>query len=157
MLLFICGYCAILTMISAIMFEKKGNYQNPLNESQILVSAELNDWNGAEADGQLSVDVLEKDDALIVVATMAGTKPEDISLHLHNDFLTIRGRRLSPVAGPAHYFYEECYWGKFSRTIVLPVDVKSELAESEYRNGVLTIRLPKASPKKNIPILVIED
>lgn len=112
-------------------------------------------WN--EAEGQLSVDVLENGDNLFVIATMAGTKPEDISLHLNNDILTIRAKRYPPVSGEARYFFEECYWGKFSRTIVLPVDVKSELVESEYKNGVLTIKLPKATRKQNIPILVVEE
>lgn len=129
----------------------------PNQGDAFFVSSEKDsEWTG-DAEGQLSVDVLETEDRLIVVATMAGTRPEDISLHLHNDFLTIRGRRISPINVPAHYFYEECFWGSFSRTIVLPVDVKSELAESEYKNGVLTIRLPKAGPKKKIPILVIEE
>lgn len=108
-------------------------------------------------EGQLSVDVLETAEELVVVATMAGTRSEDIELHLHNDFLTIRGRRIAPVPGAAHYFYEECFWGPFSRTIVLPVDVKADLAQSEYKNGVLTIRLPKASLLSTIPILVVED
>ncbi len=113
-------------------------------------------WRALE-EGQLSVDVFETKEDLYIIATMAGTKPEDIELHLHNDFLTIRGHRSAPVPGPAQYFYEECYWGTFSRTIVLPVDVKSELAQSEYRNGVLTIKLPKARPHNSIPILVVEE
>jgi HSP20 family protein len=115
------------------------------------------EWSDAEAEGKLSVDVLETEKDLIVIATMAGTKPEDIFLHLHNDFLTIRGSRTPQINEPARFFYEECYWGKFSRTIVLPVEVKGEVAESEYRNGVLTIRLPKAAGRQNIPILVIEE
>jgi HSP20 family protein len=114
------------------------------------------EWSDAEVEGQLSVDVFETEAELVVVATMAGTRPEDIFLHLHNDFLTIRGRRARPTEKPQHYFYEECYWGKFSRTIVLPVDVKGELANSEYKNGILTIRLPKAGPKRSIPILVVD-
>ena len=114
-------------------------------------------WNAAEAEGKLSVDVLETEKDLVVIATMAGTKPEDIFLHLHNDFLTIRGSRTPQIDGPLKFFYEECYWGKFSRTIVLPTDVKGELATSEYRNGVLTIRLPKTEARKNIPILVIDE
>lgn len=109
------------------------------------------------AEGQLAVDVFETDEELVVVATMAGTKPEDIELHLQNDFLTIRGERRRPIAGPARAFYEECYWGRFSRTIVLPMDVKSEMARSEYKNGVLTVSLPKAGPKQSIPILVVEE
>ena len=114
-------------------------------------------WGKEHEEGQLSVDVLETEEELIIVATMAGTKPEDIELHLHNDFLTIRGKRQAPVANAANYFYQECYWGKFSRTIVLPVDVKGELAGSEYRNGVLTVHLPKIKVSNSIPILVVED
>jgi HSP20 family protein len=114
-------------------------------------------WNAAESEGKLSVDVLETENELVVIATMAGTKPEDIFLHLHNDFLTIRGSRVPNIDQPLKFYYEECYWGKFSRTIVLPTDVRGEMASSEYRNGVLTIKLPKAEIRKNIPILVIDD
>jgi HSP20 family protein len=103
------------------------------------------------------VDVSETPEELVIVATMAGTKPEDIELHLHNDFLTIRGRRLSPVPKASQYFTTECYWGTFSRTIVLPVDVKADMGRSEYRNGVLAIYLPKAIVTSSIPIIVIED
>jgi len=122
----------------------------------VSASQEAEHWRSLE-EGQLSVDVFETAEDLYIVATMAGTKPEDIELHLHNDFLTIRGRRAVPVPGPASYFYEECFWGTFSRTIVLPVDVKSELAHSEYKNGVLTIKLPKARSNNSIPILVVEE
>lgn len=123
----------------------------PTNESDIGQLA------GQKQEGQLSVDVLETATELVVIATMAGTKPNDIELHLHNDFLTIRGLRRSPMVESAHYFNEECFWGSFSRTIVLPVDVKADSAQSEYRNGVLTIRLPKAKQTSTIPIMVIED
>jgi HSP20 family protein len=115
------------------------------------------EWKETTEEGQLSVDVLETDEKLIIIATMAGTKPEDVSVHLHNDFLTIRGRRSSPIQTQAHYFYEECFWGGFSRTIVLPVEVKNDSAESEYKNGVLTITLYKARTLHTIPIMVIEE
>jgi len=110
-----------------------------------------------ETEGQLSVDVAQTDEELIVVATLSGTLPEQVSLHLQNDVLTIRGERRSSVPAGAEYFYEECYWGKFSRTIVLPVDVKAELARAEYKNGVLTVRLPKTKPSNTIPIYVVEE
>lgn len=112
---------------------------------------------GATSEGELAVDVLETAEELIVVATMAGTRAEDIELHLHNDFLTIRGRREPPIEGPANYFYQECFWGRFSRTIVLPTDVRAELARSEYKNGILAIHLPKSRPAGAIPIMVIEE
>lgn len=110
-----------------------------------------------EAEGQLAVDVAQTDDELIVVAAMAGTPPESIQLHLHNDLLTIRGERKSPLNESSEHFYQECYWGKFSRSIVLPVDVKAELVRAEYNNGILVITLPKANPQNNIPIMVIEE
>ncbi|HSR89472.1 MAG TPA: Hsp20/alpha crystallin family protein [Candidatus Udaeobacter sp.] len=108
-------------------------------------------------EGQLAVDVSQTEDELVVVAAMAGTPAEKIELHLHNDLLTIRGERTSPVEAAEH-FYQECYWGKFSRSIILPVDVKTEMVQAQYKNGVLIIRLPKASQNNsNIPIMVIEE
>ena len=114
-------------------------------------------WQPSVAEGQLSVDVLETEDKLIIIATMAGTRAEDIELHLHNDFLTIRGRRQSPAPASANYFNQECFWGTFSRTIVLPVDVQGSEAQSEYAKGILTITLPKTAPRRSIPIMVVEE
>lgn len=110
------------------------------------------------AEGQLAVDVAQTEDELIVIAAMAGTPPENIELHLHNDLLTIRGERKSPIGEISEHFYQECYWGKFSRSIILPVDVKVEMIQATYSNGVLIIRLPKAKQNNNdIPIMVIEE
>jgi HSP20 family protein len=110
------------------------------------------------AEGQLAVDVAQTDSELIVVAAMAGTPADCIELHLQNDLLTIRGERKSPLGEMGEHFYQECYWGKFSRSIILPVDVKAEMVQAQYKNGVLVIRLPKANHNNsNIPIMVIED
>ncbi len=108
-------------------------------------------------EGQLAVDVAQTENELVIVAAMAGTKPEYIELHLHNDLLTIRGERFSPVALSDEHFNQECYWGKFSRSIILPMDVKAEMAQAQYTNGVLVIRLPKANHNSDIPIMVVEE
>lgn len=108
-------------------------------------------------EGQLAVDVAQTADELIVVAAMAGTRPEAIELHLHNDLLTIRGERVSPISLSDEHFYQECYWGKFSRSIILPVNVKAEAVQAQYSHGVLTIRLPKANLGNDIPIMVVEE
>lgn len=134
------------------------DYPGSTGELEVLFSeSEVSSVNPHETEGQLSVDVAQTEEELIVVATLSGTLPDQVSLHLQNDVLTIRGERCSPVPPGAEFFYEECYWGKFSRTIVLPVDVKADLARSEYRNGVLTIRLPKAKLSNTIPIYVVEE
>ncbi|MDO8626287.1 MAG: Hsp20/alpha crystallin family protein [Candidatus Magasanikbacteria bacterium] len=149
------------------MFDAKLEpFKLPIKEADspagIFISPTLNQellspHSTSEPEGELSVDVLDAGPELVIVATMAGTRPEDIELHLHNDFLTIRGRREPPPVSAEEYYYQECFWGKFSRTIVLPVDVRSEMARSEYRNGVLIIHLPKAGSSSTIPIMVIEE
>ncbi len=108
-------------------------------------------------EGQLAVDVLVTTHSIVVIATLAGTKPEDVSVHLHNDLLTIRGQRSSPAPGGAEYFYQECFWGPFSRTIVLPVEVKSDSVQAEYRSGILVVTLAKAEVTGKIPVFVIEE
>lgn len=111
----------------------------------------------AAPEGQLAVDVLESSQEIIVLAAVAGTQVEDLELHLVNDVLTIRGEREFPLPEVVEPYYQECFWGKFSRTIVLPVAIKAELAQAEFRHGILVVRLPKAKPIEQIPILLVEE
>ncbi len=117
------------------------------------------DWRIEHQDGQLSVDVMETVDELIIVSTMAGADTEKIKVYIHTDLLTIRGSRISPSVPLSilHVFHEECFWGNFSRTIVLPVDVIGELSSAEYKNGILTVRIPKREQNDgSIPITIVE-
>ncbi len=114
------------------------------------------DWPGfGEEEGQLSVDIYQTEDAVIVKSTIAGATTDDIDISLVEDMLTIRGKREQPeaVANDA-YLYRECYWGKFSRSIVLPVEIKSDKVIASIHNGVLTITLPKAHRSKTTTIRV---
>ena len=122
----------------------------------LLGEEEAYDWQKHE-EGQLSVDVAETEEEIIILATMGGTSPDKVELHLHNDLLSIRGERLPPVSGTADWHCAENYWGHFSRTIVLPKEVKPELCRAEYKNGLLTVRLSKVQVDKNIPIFVIDE
>lgn len=108
-------------------------------------------------EGQLSVDVAETEKELVIVAPMAGAPKNKIELHLHNDLLTIRGERLSPLPEGAYFHFSECYWGRFSRSIVLPTDVHLEMAKAEYRFGLLVVHLPKVKINQSIPITVVEE
>ena len=107
--------------------------------------------------GQLSADVAETETEIIVICPMAGALPKSLELHLHNDILTIKGERFSPVPVNAYHHHKECYFGKFSRSIVLPTDVRFESAAAEYKNGLLTIRLPKTKTDLNIPVYIVEE
>lgn len=115
-------------------------------------------WSVEHDEGQLSVDVGQTDDKLVIIATIAGARPEDVSVNIHNDLLTIRGHRQKEIDLQENdYFYKECYWGTFSRTIVLPVDVLTDEAQATFKNGVLTIIVPKESTKRKVPIKFIEE
>lgn len=110
----------------------------PVREHPKAVSAE-------EQEGQLTVDVYQTNDSIVIKSTIAGVKPDDLDVSITNDMVTIRGtRRHDEETKEEDYFYRECYWGSFSRSIILPVDVVSEKAEASLKDGILTIRIPKA-------------
>ena len=97
-----------------------------------------------EADGELSVDVYQTPTHIVIKAMIAGVKPEDLDVSITRDMVTVRGKRERHTeGGTGEYFFEELYWGSFSRTIVLPQEVDIEEAEAVEKHGLLIIRLPK--------------
>jgi HSP20 family protein len=95
-------------------------------------------------DGELSVDVYQTPSHIVVKAMIAGVRPEDLDVTITRDMVTIRGKREQHTEGSAgDFFFQELYWGSFSRTIVLPQEVEVEEAEAVEKHGLLIIRLPK--------------
>lgn len=110
-----------------------------------------------DEEGQLTVDVYQDKNNVIIKSTIAGVEPEDIDISIDNDMITIRGKREKDRSiREDDYFYQECYWGSFSRSIILPVDVEADKVDASIRNGILTIILPK-SHKKDIAIKVKDE
>lgn len=104
---------------------------------------------GSETEGQLSIDVFQTPSDIVIKSTIAGVKPENLDIAITNDMVTIRGRRESDENLESDdYFYQECYWGPFSRSIILPADVQTEKSLATLKNGVLTIKLPKSEKIK---------
>ncbi len=102
-----------------------------------------------DAEGQLTIDVYQTESEVVIKSTIAGVKPEDLDVSINNDMVTIKGERKNEeVVSGENYYYQECYWGVFSRSVVLPVDIISDKAEASLKNGILTIRLPKADVTK---------
>ncbi|MBT3538790.1 Hsp20/alpha crystallin family protein [Candidatus Parcubacteria bacterium] len=122
-------------------------------------SDEKDHWSKDHNEGKLAVDVAQDDKHIFVVSTAAGAVPDKIEVFVHNDLLTIRGVRHTPLDNEEdiEYFYKECFWGIFSRTIVLPTDVKGDLAHAKYQNGILTIKIPKRQADAKIEIEIIEE
>lgn len=112
-----------------------------------------NENDGAE--GQLTIDVYQTENDIVIKSTIAGVKPEDLDVSINNDMVTIKGERKNEeVVENGNYYYQECYWGSFSRAVLLPVDVIPEKADASLKNGILTIRLPKADTTKTKKIQV---
>ncbi|PLX26258.1 hypothetical protein C0581_04905 [Candidatus Parcubacteria bacterium] len=122
-------------------------------------SDEIGHWSKDHDEGKLAVDVAQDDKHLFVVSTAAGAVPEKIEVLVHNDLLTIRGLRNTPLDNEENieYYYKECFWGTFSRTVVLPTDVKGDLAHAKYQNGILTIKIPKRQADAKIEVEIIEE
>ena len=117
-------------------------------ETSAAPAASQEDWL-SEYEGQLTIDMYQTKDNVIIKSTIAGVKPEDIDVTIANDMVTIRGeRRRDFEAASEDYFYQECYWGSFSRSAVLPVDVDIEMVNADLKDGVLTVTLPKAAKAK---------
>lgn len=97
-----------------------------------------------QSDGELAVDVHQTPTHLVIRAMIAGVRPEDLDVSITRDMVTIRGKRERLVEGQnGDFFFQELYWGSFSRTIVLPQEVEIEEAEATEKHGLLTIKLPK--------------
>ncbi len=117
------------------------------------------DWLSTESfEGQLAVDVYQTPREIIIKSTIAGVRPEDIDISVNNDMVTIKGvRRAAETVAEEEYFYKECYWGGFSRSIILPVDIRDDRVEATLKNGVLTVVLPKAGKSKVKVVRVKEE
>ncbi len=103
----------------------------------------------AESEGQLTIDVYQTANEVVIKSTIAGVKPEDIDISMTNDMITIKGKReKDEEIKEEDYYYQECYWGSFSRSVILPVDVEADKAKASMKNGILTVRLPKIEKVK---------
>lgn len=107
-----------------------------------------------ETEGELAIDVYQTESEIVVQSAIAGVKPEQINVILENDMLIIEGERKKPLEEKGNYLVQECYWGKFSRKILLPTEIDSEKIEASFKDGILIIRLPKFPKEKKIKILI---
>jgi HSP20 family protein len=97
-----------------------------------------------ELDGELSVDMYQTDKDLVIEAMIAGVKPEDIQVNITRDIVTLSGKReANKSVVHEDYFYQELYWGTFSRSIMLPHEIDIESAEAIEKHGMLIIKMPK--------------
>ena len=102
-----------------------------------------------EPEGQLTIDVYQTVTEIVIESAIAGVAPEDLDINVTTDSVSIIGRRhREKSVREEDYFYRECYWGKFSRSIILPQEIDPEDSKVSLKNGILSIHLPKLNKRK---------
>ena len=122
----------LMSDTSEQVFNNEGNQNNFEQEEE------------NELPGQLAVDVYETEDRLFVKARTAGVNKNDLDVSLSDGTLTISGTlSAGDQEGIIAHHAQECYWGEFSRTLSLPVQVAEEGGEAMLKDGILTISFTK--------------
>ena len=119
--------------------------------------ADIASWidEDTDKDGELTVDVYQTPDMIVVKSMIAGVRPEDLDVSITRDMVTIRGKREEErIAKEEDYFARELYWGSFSRTISLPEEIDVDEAEAVEKHGLLILKLPKFNKKRQSKLKV---
>ncbi|MDI3281246.1 MAG: Hsp20/alpha crystallin family protein [Bacillota bacterium] len=104
---------------------------------------------------QPSVDMYETDDAVVIKANLPGIDQKDIDITVDPDSVTIKGEVQHDREVEKHNYYRrERSYGSFMRRLPLAVEVKPEESKATFKNGVLEITIPKASPGKSKSVKV---
>lgn len=144
--------------------EAEGVYEEYAEEDEIVPAEEAprqaptnqkeEDWM-SDYEGALNIDMYQTKDNVIIKSTIAGVRPDDIDITVANDMVTIKGtRQREETINQDDYFYQECYWGSFSRSVIVPVDIDSEEIEADLKDGILTVVIPKAAKAKTKKVKV---
>jgi len=112
-------------------------------------------WEEEEKEGELSVDVYDNKDKIIIKTMVAGVRPEDLDISITRDMVTIKGvRSEEKEASQDNYYHQELYWGSFSRTIMLPTEIDIEESSAIEKHGLLIITLPKIDKERKTKLKI---
>jgi HSP20 family protein len=106
--------------------------------------------------GQLPIDILENDKEILIIAPLAGVDIEQAEVVINNDVLTIRGKRNLNIESYGFkrkdYFVQECFWGEFSRSVILPTNIDTHTIEATQQDHILYIKIQK---RMNLQIKIV--
>ena len=137
-------------LTGTINTEEEHFLDEPQTENVGNVASE-DSWPEEEdaADAELTVDVFQTLDDIVIQTIVAGVDPGELDVSITRDMVTIAGRRdRKEEILRDDYFHQELYWGSFSRSVLLPEEVDIEASQAIEKNGLLTLRLPKIDKKK---------
>jgi HSP20 family protein len=103
-----------------------------------------------EGEGELAIDFYQTPTNFVIESTIAGVDPENLDVNITPESVTIKGKRdkFTSKSKAGEYLVQECFWGRFSRSIILPQEVDPDKSQATIKNGVLKITLPKANKEK---------
>lgn len=147
-----------MNKIKKSLFEKIASSLS-LSEEKMeeeVETLENNNWIAeTPEEGELSVDVFQNPNEIIIKTMVAGVRPEDLDVSISRDMVTIKGKRESErTISNEDYFHKELYWGTFSRSIVLPQEIDVDSAEAVEKHGLLIIKLPKLDKHRSAKLKV---
>lgn len=139
--------------------EKAGDLANIQNEINRLFNTSLSRWfdtdNLLESAWSPAIDVKESKDDVVIVADIPGVNKEDIEVSVHGDILTIKGEKKQETQEKGKDFiHTERFYGSFSKSISLPCETDISKADTNYKDGVLKIVLPKKEEAKTKQIQI---
>ncbi len=109
--------------------------------------------------GQIAIDIFETERSIVIVAPIAGVDTDDINVNLSHNILTLSGNRERPAvySDAAKILVEECFFGPFSRSVILPENLALNKIRATITNNLLTLEIPKLQfPTKTIKIDKLE-
>jgi len=116
-----------------------------------------NPWPASEEEGELAIDLYETKEDLVVQAAIGGVAINDLDISITNDMITIRGKRNRDENKIEKIYYNECFWGPFSRSLILPQEINADRTKATIKNGLLTIHLPKLMKTKRKTLKIEEE
>jgi len=144
--------------------QKKESPEKKVPEKELEIKEEIkttsmsnknnSDW--LKSKGQLAVDVYQTDENFCVQAPIAGVNQSNLDIAIENDLLVIKGERDEPnIDKDKKYICQECYWGPFSREVMLPEGLKADKIKASLKNGILLVTIPKSKgTKKKITVQI---
>ncbi|MFU8770899.1 MAG: Hsp20/alpha crystallin family protein [Anaerolineales bacterium] len=122
-------------------YRRMSNLREAMNR---LMEDNMNDTTPVEREMQLAVDVLAEDEAYTISALVPGVDPDDINIEILNNTVAIRGEFKDVEKKDSKYLVCELPSGRFSRVLTLPTALDPAKAEANLKNGLFTLRVPKA-------------
>mgnify|MGYP003694072325 CR=1 FL=1 len=130
-------------------FREVGDFQSELNRVFDGFFGRTGTMPGGDRVWAPAVDMYETKDDLVVTAELPGVNEKEVQLSITGDVLSLRGER-TPESGhqPGEFPPGERWYGRFERHLSLPISVQADKVKATYRDGVLTVTLPKAEEIK---------